>query len=96
VDQNYTYESGGWEGRQRSWSEEDRLIRFIHLPPQCTIRIFSLTGDIVTTLYHDDPVRGELDWNLLSESGRAIASGLYVFSVESDYGRQVGKFVIIR
>ncbi len=96
IDRSYTYESGGWEGRQRSWSEEDRLIRFIHLPPLCTIRIFSLSGDIVTTLHHDDPLRGELDWNLLSESGRAIASGLYVFSVESDYGRQIGKFVIIR
>jgi len=96
VDHNYTFESGGWEGRQRSWTENRRLIKFIHLPSKCTIRVYSLSGDIVATLYHDDPVRGEEEWNLISESGRAIASGLYVYSVESHFGTQIGKFVIIK
>ena len=71
-------------------------MKFIHLPPRCTIRVFTLAGDIVATLEHDDPVRGELSWNLLSESNRAIASGVYVFTVESDFGKQIGKFVVIR
>jgi hypothetical protein len=96
VDREYTYENGGWEGRGGDWSENKRLLKFIHLPPKCTIRIFTLAGDLVTTLEHDDPVRGELSWNLLSESNRAIASGVYVFTVESDFGRQIGKFVVIR
>jgi len=46
--------------------------------------------------YDDDPTRGEVGWNLLSSSNRALASGVYVFSVESDYGREIGKFVLIR
>ena len=96
VDKDYTYENGGWEGRATDWSENKRLLKFIHLPPKCTIRIFTLAGDLVTTLEHDDPVRGEVSWNLLSESNRAIASGVYVFTVESDFGRQIGKFVVIR
>ncbi len=96
TDQNYTTEFGGYEGRSRSWTENDRLIKFIHLPAHCTIRIFTLAGDVVATLYHDDPVRGEMDWNLISESNRAIASGVYVFTVESDLGTQTGKFVVIR
>ena len=96
VDQDYTYENGGWEGRSSDWSENKRLIKFIHLPPRCTIRIYTLAGEVVTTLEHDDPVRGELSWNLLSESNRALASGVYVFTVESDFGKQIGKFVIIR
>lgn len=96
VDKDYTYENGGWEGRARDWSENNRLVKFIHLPPKCTIRIFTLAGDQVTTLYHDDPVVGELEWNLLSESNRALASGVYVYSVESDFGTQIGKFVLIR
>jgi len=96
VDQDYTYENGGWEGRASNWSENKRLIKFIHLPPRCTIRIYTLSGDVITTLEHDDPVRGELTWDLLSESNRAIASGVYVFTVESDLGRQIGKFVVIR
>ena len=96
VDQDYTAENGGWEGRGREWTENNRKIKFIHLPPKCTIRVFTLTGDLVTTLEHEDPTRGELDWDLLSQSYRALASGVYIFTVESTMGRQVGKFVLIR
>ncbi|HYQ86529.1 MAG TPA: hypothetical protein VES59_04735, partial [Bacteroidota bacterium] len=84
VDRDYTYETGGWEGRASGWSENNRLVKFIHLPQKCTIRIFTLAGDQVTTLDHNDPVRGELEWNLLSQSGRALASGVYIFTVESN------------
>ena len=96
VDQDYTFENGGWEGRGADWTENNRRIKFIHLPKKCTIRVFTITGDQVTTLEHDDPVRGELDWDLLSETYRALASGVYIYSVESDLGRQIGKFVLIR
>lgn len=96
VDAEYTAENGGWEGRARDWIENQRKVKFIHLPKKCTIRIFTLAGDIVATLEHDDPERGEIEWNLLSSSNRALASGVYVFTVESDYGRQIGKFALIR
>jgi hypothetical protein len=103
VDADYTYEGGGWEGLSRSWTENDRVIWFIHLPPKCTIHVFTLAGDVVTTIEHDDTQRttpdrppGQEEWNLLSESGRAIASGIYVFVVDSEFGKQVGKFVVIR
>ncbi len=103
VDDDYTFENGGWEGKTDGWNENKRLIRFIHVPRKCTIKIYSLAGDLVATLYHEDPIAGQIDWNLLSESNRAIASGIYIFSVESDelvdgekFGTQVGKFVVIR
>jgi hypothetical protein len=96
VDQDYTYEMGGYEGRAKLWNENRRLIKFIHLPPKCKIRIFSLAGEIIATLYHENYTQGELGWDLLSESNRTIASGVYVFTVESDYGTQIGKFVVIR
>ena len=103
VNEDYTFENGGWEGKTDGWNENKRLIRFIHIPRKCTIKIYSLAGDLVATLYHEDPVAGQIDWNLLSESNRAIASGIYIFSVESDevvdgekFGTQVGKFVVIR
>ncbi|HJW29730.1 MAG TPA: hypothetical protein VJ508_10890, partial [Saprospiraceae bacterium] len=96
VDRDYTLEEGGWEGRSTHWTENQRLIRFIHLPHKCTIRIYSLAGDIISTLHHDDPVRGDEEWTLLSDSNRAIASGVYVFTVASDLGTQIGKFVVIR
>ena len=83
-----------------NWTENNRLVKFIHLPKTCTIRVFTLAGDVVTTLHYEappnDPERGELEWNLLSESNRALASGVYVFSVEYEFGKQIGKFVLIR
>ncbi len=96
VDHDYTFESGGWEGRTNVWTENQRLVKFIHLPVKCTIRIFTLAGDEIAVLEHDDPVRGELQWNLVSKSNRALASGVYIFTVESDLGKQVGKFVLAR
>lgn len=103
TDADYTFEGGGWEGLGRFWTESRRVIWFVHLPAVATIRVFTLSGDIVTTIEHDDAVRntpdkppGQEEWNLLSSSGRAIASGLYIFTVESSFGRQIGKFVIIR
>jgi hypothetical protein len=114
TDVDYTSNNGGYEGVGQKWNESKRVIWFIHLPPNpdpshpdqdcsSTIRIFTLAGDLVTTLYHDDKVRlasglpkGQEEWNLISESGRAIASGIYVYTVESCIGKQIGKFVIIR
>ena len=103
TDQDYTFEGGGWEGLGRNWTENRRVIWFIHLPSKATIRIFTMAGDLVATRYHDDQNRttpdrpiGQEEWNLLSESGRAIASGVYVFLVESSLGSQIGKFVVIR
>ena len=100
VDEDYTFESGGWEGRARDWTENQRRVKFVHLPQRCIIRVFTLAGDIVTTLNYEapagNPEQGELEWNLLSESNRALASGIYIYTVESDLGKQMGKFVLIR
>ena len=100
TDNNYTLEFGGWEGLTTGWDERRRLVKFINLPEVCTIRIFSLSGDLVRTVYHDGrsgtfPV-GDHNVSLVSESNRALASGIYIFTVESDLGVQTGKFVIIR
>jgi hypothetical protein len=78
----------------------DDHVTFIHLPRDCTIRIYTVAGDVITTLRYQapaaDPDRGELRWNLVSESGRPLSSDIYVYSVESRFGTQIGKFVAIR
>jgi len=35
-------------------------------------------------------------WNLISRNGQKIVSGIYLFSVDSELGKQVGRFIIIR
>jgi hypothetical protein len=95
VDESYT--TGiKWEGDATTWKEEKRLIKFIHLPKKCTLRIYSLSGELIKIIEHDDPVKGEEGWNLVTGSNRTVASGVYLFSVDSEYGKQVGKFVIIK
>ncbi len=92
---------------QQTFSQ--RRIRFINLPSECTIRIFTLNGDLVRTIHHHhtldvpagtEPVAnsagGDEEWDLLSENRQLVASGIYVFQVQSSVGQQVGKFVVIR
>ncbi len=90
-----------WErpGTTRNvWLEQDRRIQFINLPAQCEIKIYTLAGDLVRTLYHNDFARGFEDWNLTSDIGQAVSSGIYLFTVKNNStgNVQVGKFVIIK
>lgn len=101
TDRDYTLESGGYEGPSGRWDEGKRKIKFINLPERCTIRVFSLAGDLIRTIDHDGTnpggfPRGDTDMLLVSDSNRALASGIYIFTVESPFGTQTGKFVIIR
>lgn len=83
---------------RKIWLEQDRLILFINLPRQCEIKVYTLAGDLVATIQHDDPVKGYEGWNLTSSIGQAISSGIYLFTVENNSSGevQVGKFVIVK
>ncbi len=90
-----------WEkptGTRDRWMEQDRRIQFINLPARCEIKIYSLAGDWIVTIPHDNPQQGYEDWNLTSAVGQAIASGIYLFTVEDiTNGKvQIGKFVVIK
>jgi hypothetical protein len=99
----------------------DHYLWFANLPPQCTIRIFTLAGDLVFqrefdgSTYQGEGTRGLYDprqpvapqpptlsgtsfaWNLITDEGQAIATGLYLYSVESPGGgREVGKFLVVK
>jgi hypothetical protein len=83
----------------------ERRLKFINLPAECTIRVFNLNGELVRTIIHHattedglvvNDAGGDEWWNMLSNMGQLVASGVYVFHVQSDVGEQVGKFVIIR
>ena len=81
-----------------SWHESDRRIQFINISSPSEIKIYSLAGDLINTLEHNDPERGFADWNLTSRIGQTVASGIYLYSVEDlKNGKvHVGKFVIIK
>ena len=78
--------------------EFQRKIWFTGLPSRCRIQVFNLVGEVVKTIDHDDPVSGQVSWDLLTDYQRAIASGLYIYAVENlETGEiQRGKLVIIK
>ncbi len=95
-----------------SWekSTEQRYVRFTHLPNECTIRIYTVAGDLVKVIRHRDTNTQPLDqggtetWDFTNESpgsagtaisGQLVASGVYIYHVESPVGEAVGKLAFI-
>jgi hypothetical protein len=75
-----------------------RHIDFLGLPiGPSRLRIWTVAGDLVADLRHDgDASGGQLSWNLLSRNGQEVASGIYVFTLDSQSGASSGRFVVIR
>ncbi len=95
--------SAGFERQPENRSlAPDRLrrIRFANLPPECTISIFSLDGDLVQEIFHnvpsDDPLSNVAEWDLITRNRQLVVSGTYYWTVETPNGdTQIGKLVII-
>ncbi|MDH4069557.1 MAG: hypothetical protein OEV30_03975 [Ignavibacteria bacterium] len=75
-----------------------RSIHFTHLPQRCTIRIFTVSGELVQTIMHESTIdNGTADWNLLTRDNLAVSYGVYVYHVDAfELGERVGKFAIIK
>ena len=77
-------------------SEGTDKVFFTHLPPRCTIRIYTLAGQLVQKIDHISSERfnpderlaqgnkgGTAEYNLLNRYNQALASGVYIFHVEA-------------
>jgi len=100
-----------WDLVPREEDPSGTKVVFMNLPAtKGTIHIYTLAGDLVKDIPFDgtapadlqsgkDPVisgQGSVPWNLISRNGQSIVSGIYLYSVDTDLGRQVGRFVIIK
>ncbi len=95
------YARAGYENRDRTKSaERARSIHFYNLPKICTIRIYTLSGDLVEQIEHYNPGGGPESqherWNMISRNTQAVVTGIYIYHVASDMGEQLGKIVIIK
>jgi hypothetical protein len=74
-----------------------RGIRFTHLPSECTIRIYTLAGDLIKVIEHETTEPdGDEWWNLLTEYDQRPASGIYLYHVETPDGEEkIGKLAVI-
>jgi hypothetical protein len=76
-------------------TEGIRNLQFTHLPDECTIRIYTLAGDLVRVIRHDNGT-GTENWDLLNKNQQGIVPGVYFYHVESRYGQKLGKFAVIK
>ncbi|MDQ7771913.1 MAG: T9SS type A sorting domain-containing protein [Elusimicrobiales bacterium] len=70
-------------------------VNFTRLTLTGRIRIYTLSGELVRTVVKT----GNLDsmgWDLKNESGRTVASGLYIYHLEGEGSVKIGKLVIVR
>ncbi len=96
---NPYFGSAKWE--LEPGSEYMNKIQFVNLPPNCRIKIYTIDGDLVIELKHEEGT-GDVYWNLLSRNNQDVVSGIYIYKVEAYdqngnfIGSKVGKFMILR
>lgn len=60
------------------------LMRFLNVPHQARILIYTVAGELVALINHNDPAKGEASWNQIPlVRGGTVPSGVYYWVVES-------------
>lgn len=74
-----------------------RSLRFLNLPPQASIRIYTVSGVLVDVLNHNDDLGGGMTtWDMRNRAGQMIASGVYFYHVTTPDGQEhIGRFTVI-
>ena len=84
-----------------------RVLKFMRVPPECVIRIYSVGGRLIRVLRHNEGsneglspealLNGTVDWDLESEEGLGVSYGIYLYHIEAPgIGEATGTFAIIK
>jgi hypothetical protein len=75
-----------------------RRLYFDLLPQKCTIRIFTVTGELVDVIEHDAAMdNGQAFWDLTTRDNFPIAFGVYLYHVDAGpLGQKIGRFAVIK
>lgn len=84
--------------RLPSQNRGERRIYFENLPMKCSIRIYTLSGELVNILEHDEGMdNGREYWNLLNKDGFSVAYGVYLAHIDAPgIGEKLIKFALIK
>jgi hypothetical protein len=73
----------------------DTRAKLTNLPQKCTIRIFTLNGQLVRTISKENELPDQ-DWDMRNDNGVPVASGLYIVHIDAgDLGEKILKFFCI-
>ena len=80
------------------YNRSPNSLRFTHLPKSCSIKVYTVSGELVNVLNHNDLYDGDHFWDLKNDNGKVISPGLYIYIVkEEETGLEfVGKFAVVR
>ena len=67
-----------------------------HIYPSTAEFPFTISGEIVHNINHDNVYDGNSWWDLKSTHGELVSPGLYIYIVESEGLEHIGKFAIVR
>jgi hypothetical protein len=74
---------------------EQNYVRFTGLPTKAVIRIYTLAGLYVRSI-EKDGLNQYMDWNLKTENGTSVASGIYIAHIEMPgIGEKILKLAVI-
>jgi hypothetical protein len=96
------YNAQGWENPKgfEPDPERARKVTFFNVPDTCVVSIWSLDGDLVRRLEHrenpENSAASVVVWNLITRNTQAVKTGVYLYSIESRFGVDTGKLVIIK
>ncbi|MCX8056254.1 MAG: T9SS type A sorting domain-containing protein [Ignavibacteria bacterium] len=86
----------GYYGDVSNPKNDEPFVTFTNLPEEVTIKIYTLSGQLLQVLYKNDK-KTTLNWNLKNKDGLRAASGVYLAVVSSPgLGEKVLKFSIIQ
>ena len=70
-------------------------VRFTNMPDQATVRVFTVAGTLVRTL-EKNSASASFPWDLSTDEGLPLASGMYIIHVDTDLGEKVLKFGVVK
>ena len=73
-----------------------KQLKFVNLPQDAIIRIYSSSGVLLRLLeHHSQTFGGEETWDLRNRNNQVVASGVYFYHVEAGNARRVGRFTVV-
>lgn len=76
-------------------ADGESVVTFAGLPEQAVIRVFTIHGLPVKEIHHEN-ASGASRWDLTNEEGDRVASGIYLYTIESGGLTERGKLAIMR
>jgi len=81
---------------QLEQTTDTKIIKFVNLPADCIVRIYSSSGVLVDLFeHHSAQAGGAEDWNARNRNNQVVASGVYFYHIESGGARRVGRFTVV-